>query len=253
MLVRSSSISSRISGSIFAASAMLSCAIAGSDYFENSRQATYLQRDYAIRNPKGFSGYGENCWGITASDGPGPAKRSMTVGGRRFFGYLARGAPFGPDDGTLSPWAAISLIALCARDRSAGTAPFSRNRPPRGQSIRVHRKLQSDNSRRRRSGLRLGIAASCRHQSGADCPDDREFPIGVPVATDAARAGHHQGIAPSRFFGRLVVSSVMQRARFSTPKTGELENDGRSSLWDVGYGETYAQRRRRVCLLQAPK
>ncbi len=47
----------------------------GSDYFENSRQATYLQRDYAIRNPKGFSGYGENCWGITASDGPGPTKR----------------------------------------------------------------------------------------------------------------------------------------------------------------------------------
>jgi len=30
-----------------------------SDYFENSRRATYLQRDYAIRNPRGFSGYGE--------------------------------------------------------------------------------------------------------------------------------------------------------------------------------------------------
>ncbi|MER9470866.1 hypothetical protein NKI82_34645, partial [Mesorhizobium sp. M0482] len=27
-----------------------------------------------------------------------PTKRQMTVGGRRFFGYLARGAPFGPDD-----------------------------------------------------------------------------------------------------------------------------------------------------------
>ena len=110
MPVRSSSISSRISGSIFAESVMLSCVIAGSDYFENSRQATYLQRDYAIRNPKGFTGYGENCWGITASDGPAPAKRSTTVGGRRFFGYLARGAPFGPDDGTLSPWAAITSL-----------------------------------------------------------------------------------------------------------------------------------------------
>lgn len=82
----------------------------GSDYFENSRQAAYLQRDYAVRNPKGFSGYGENCWGITASDGPGPTKRHMTLGGRRFFGYLARGAPFGPDDGTLSPWAAITSL-----------------------------------------------------------------------------------------------------------------------------------------------
>ncbi|RWA61583.1 glucoamylase family protein [Mesorhizobium sp.] len=82
----------------------------GSDYFENSRQASYLQRDYAIRNPKGFVGYGENCWGITASDGPGLKKLHLTIGGRRFFGYLARGAPFGPDDGTLSPWAAITSL-----------------------------------------------------------------------------------------------------------------------------------------------
>jgi hypothetical protein len=81
-----------------------------SDYFHNSRQATYLQRDYAIRNPKGLSGYGENCWGLTASDGPGPPKREMRLDGRRFFGYLARGAPFGPDDGTLSPWAAITSL-----------------------------------------------------------------------------------------------------------------------------------------------
>ncbi|WP_217575641.1 glucoamylase family protein [Mesorhizobium sp. GbtcB19] len=80
----------------------------GSDYFENSRQATFLQRDYAIRNPKGFTGYGENCWGITASDGPG--LQPSQAGGRRFFTYLARGAPFGPDDGTLSPWAAIASL-----------------------------------------------------------------------------------------------------------------------------------------------
>jgi hypothetical protein len=43
----------------------------GTDYFENSRQATYVHREYAIRNPHGFAGYGKHCWGITASDGPG--------------------------------------------------------------------------------------------------------------------------------------------------------------------------------------
>ncbi len=43
------------------------------DYFENSRRATYVQQQYAIRNPKRFRKYGEFCWGITASDGPGPA------------------------------------------------------------------------------------------------------------------------------------------------------------------------------------
>ncbi len=74
-----------------------------SDYFENSRRATYVQQRYAIDNPHGFSGYGETCWGITASDGPGPD--SIEVGGRErcFFDYLARGVPEGPDDSTLAP------------------------------------------------------------------------------------------------------------------------------------------------------
>jgi hypothetical protein len=43
----------------------------GSDYFENSRQATFVQQEYAIRNPMDFAGYGEHCWGFTACDGPG--------------------------------------------------------------------------------------------------------------------------------------------------------------------------------------
>jgi hypothetical protein len=82
----------------------------GSDYFENSRHATFIQQEYAIRNPMGFTGYGEHCWGFTASDGPGWAKR--TVGGveREFFGYIARGAPFGPDDGTVSPWVVAASL-----------------------------------------------------------------------------------------------------------------------------------------------
>lgn len=43
----------------------------GLDYFENSRRATYVQRQYAIRNPNEFAFYDKDCWGITASDGPG--------------------------------------------------------------------------------------------------------------------------------------------------------------------------------------
>ena len=43
------------------------------DYFENSRRATHVHRQYAIANPARYEGYGENSWGITASDGPGPA------------------------------------------------------------------------------------------------------------------------------------------------------------------------------------
>ena len=58
-------------GSTFAASRTRSCARKGIDYFENSRRATYVQQQYAIRNPLEFAGYGQHFWGLTASDGPG--------------------------------------------------------------------------------------------------------------------------------------------------------------------------------------
>lgn len=81
-----------------------------SDYFENSRRATLMQQQYAIRNPLGFSHVGELCWGITASDGPGEHTREVNGVERRFFDYVARGAPFGPDDGTLAPWAVAASL-----------------------------------------------------------------------------------------------------------------------------------------------
>jgi hypothetical protein len=82
----------------------------GLDYFENSRRATCMQQRYAIQNPQEFAGYSECCWGITASDGPGPSTKTIDGVKRVFFGYEARGAPNGPDDGTLSPWAVIASL-----------------------------------------------------------------------------------------------------------------------------------------------
>nr|WP_306264864.1 glucoamylase family protein [Pararhizobium sp. IMCC3301] len=80
------------------------------DYFENSRRATYVQREYAIRNPLEFVGYGENFWGLTASDGPGWTMRHVNGIDRTFFDYIARGAPYGPDDGTVAPWAVVASL-----------------------------------------------------------------------------------------------------------------------------------------------
>jgi hypothetical protein len=82
----------------------------GTDYFENSRHATFIQQEYAIRNPHEFAGYGEHCWGFTASDGPGYVKREVGGVERQFFDYVARGAPFGPDDGTVAPWVAAASL-----------------------------------------------------------------------------------------------------------------------------------------------
>jgi hypothetical protein len=82
----------------------------GSDYFENSRRATYVQREYAKRNPQEFDGYGDSCWGLTACEGPGPAQLTIRGANRIFFDYVARGVPDGPDDGTLAPWAVAASL-----------------------------------------------------------------------------------------------------------------------------------------------
>ncbi len=82
----------------------------GIDYFENSRRATYVQQEYAIDNPLKFEAYSRDCWGITASEGPGPRTVSLNGIERRFFDYVGRGVPFGPDDGTIAPWAVAASL-----------------------------------------------------------------------------------------------------------------------------------------------
>jgi hypothetical protein len=82
----------------------------GIDYFENSRRATYVQQEYAIDNSLRFKGYGSHCWGLTAGGVPGAD--TVKLGGieRQFFDYVARGAPYGPDDGTIAPWAVAASL-----------------------------------------------------------------------------------------------------------------------------------------------
>lgn len=82
----------------------------GIDYFENSRRATLAQQRYAIENPLGFKSYSSHCWGITASEGPGPGRITVNGTDRELFDYVARGVPYGPDDGTLAPWAVVASL-----------------------------------------------------------------------------------------------------------------------------------------------
>jgi hypothetical protein len=86
----------------------------GLDYFENSRRATYAQRAYAIENPMRWQGYGENVWGLTASDGPQHTTQEYRGEQRQFRHYSARGAGLSNafDDGTIAPTAAVASIAF---------------------------------------------------------------------------------------------------------------------------------------------
>jgi hypothetical protein len=81
-----------------------------SDYAENSRRAMYIQQQYAMANPLGFAGYNHCCWGITASDGPGPTILRINGIQRQFYDYIGRGVPYGPDDGTIAPWAVMASL-----------------------------------------------------------------------------------------------------------------------------------------------
>lgn len=84
----------------------------GIDYFENSRRATYAQRAYAIENPMKWKDYGEDVWGLTASDGPQHTVQDFNGQQRQFRQYSARGAGLFDafDDGTIAPWAAVASL-----------------------------------------------------------------------------------------------------------------------------------------------
>jgi len=99
------------------------------DYFENSRRAIAVHREYARRNPHGYECYGADFWGLTAGDGPGNEELRESGRDRRFFGYTARGVPFGPDDGTIGPWAMLASLPFAPASALAGARNLLENYP----------------------------------------------------------------------------------------------------------------------------
>lgn len=72
----------------------------GTNFFENSREATLANREYSMSFSDQHKGYTENSWGLSACVGPG--------------GYKAYGGKPGEglQDGTLAPYAALSSIVF---------------------------------------------------------------------------------------------------------------------------------------------
>jgi len=64
------------------------------NYWDQNKNHTLINRAYCIDNPKAFKGYGENCWGLTASD--------------TYNGYAAHSPT--EDLGTITPTAALSAF-----------------------------------------------------------------------------------------------------------------------------------------------
>jgi hypothetical protein len=92
-----------------------------SDYFENTKGAIAVHREYGERNPYDFKGYSRYFWGVTAGDGPSAQELRLDGRDQRFFGYMSRGVPYGPDDGTIAPWAMLATLPFDADAALAGT------------------------------------------------------------------------------------------------------------------------------------
>jgi hypothetical protein len=79
------------------------------DYWQQKRAHTLINRAYCIANPKGFAGYGADCWGLTASDS--------------IDGYVGHSPS--DDRGVISPTAALSSYPYTPRESLAALRHFA--------------------------------------------------------------------------------------------------------------------------------
>jgi hypothetical protein len=79
------------------------------DYWQQNRAHTLINRAYCIANPKGFAGYGADCWGLTASDS--------------IDGYVGHSPT--DDRGVITPSAALSSYPYTPRHSLAALRHFA--------------------------------------------------------------------------------------------------------------------------------
>ncbi len=82
------------------------------NYFVRNRNHALIQHAYAVANPKQYEGYGTNCWGLTACDGPN--------------GYSAHDIHPNSDEGTIAPTAALASMPYTKAESMAAMRHFYR-------------------------------------------------------------------------------------------------------------------------------
>lgn len=80
------------------------------DYFGNNRILSLINHHYCARNPKGYEGYSEVCWGLSASDD--------------HTGYLAHDPTPARDNGTITPTAALGAFPYTPDESLAALKHF---------------------------------------------------------------------------------------------------------------------------------
>ncbi|WP_242918600.1 glucoamylase family protein [Pontibacter liquoris] len=83
------------------------------NYFENNRAIARINYRYCIENPAHHQGYGENSWGLTASDGP--------------WGYAANEPVPHADSGKMTPTGALASFPYTPEESRQALAHYYRN------------------------------------------------------------------------------------------------------------------------------
>ncbi len=84
------------------------------NYFNNNKNMSLINRAYCIENPKDYAGYSASCWGLTASDDP--------------YGYSVHEPISSRDNGTITPTAALSSMPYTPAESMATLKHFYRDR-----------------------------------------------------------------------------------------------------------------------------
>lgn len=80
------------------------------DYFGNNRTSSLINHHYCARNPEGYKGYSDVCWGLSASDD--------------HTGYSAHDPTPARDNGTITPTAALSAFPYIPDESMAALKHF---------------------------------------------------------------------------------------------------------------------------------
>lgn len=83
------------------------------NYYENNKAIATINYRYCVENPKGFEGYGEDSWGLTASDG--------------FEGYTASEPATHIDEGKLTPTGALASFPYTPEESMRAFKHFYRD------------------------------------------------------------------------------------------------------------------------------
>lgn len=83
------------------------------NYFENNRAIAIINYRYCVENPKGYEGYGEDAWGLTASDG--------------YWGYSASEPAEHQDEGKLTPTGALASFPYTPEESMRAFKHFYRD------------------------------------------------------------------------------------------------------------------------------